>query len=119
MSNTKIVYRWCIRCWFMALVLIPISTQAVYASTFVQVNTSLGNFTVELLDSTTPGTVSNFLNYVNSDRYNGTAIHRVVKDFVVQGGWLTFDETVNNVGAITADPNITTNNVDVGSARPP
>lgn len=106
MSNTKSVYRWCIRSFFITLVLIPLSIQTVYASTFVQVNTSLGNFTLELLDSTAPGTVSNFLNYVNSGRYNGTAIHRVVEGFVIQGGWVTFDETVNNVSTIALDPNI-------------
>lgn len=106
MSITKNIYRRCIRSCFIALVLIPLSIQAVYASTFVQVTTPRGNFTIELLDSTVPGTVSNFLNYVNSGRYNGTAIHRVVKDFVMQGGWVTFDETLNNVSTITLDPNI-------------
>ncbi|NQV70381.1 MAG: peptidylprolyl isomerase [Pseudohongiella sp.] len=106
MINSKIFsQRWIRRC-ALALVLIPLSMQAVYASTFVQVNTSLGNFLVELLDSATPGTVNNFLNYVNSGRYNGTVIHRSVPDFVVQGGWLTFNEAAQNLDPIPLDPNI-------------
>lgn len=106
MNSRKRYFRWPIRSFALLLALLPLSIQAVHASTFVQVNTSLGNFLVELLDSTTPGTVSNFLNYVNSGRYNGTAVHRSVPDFVIQGGWLTFDESVNNFSTIAADPNI-------------
>lgn len=106
MNSRQSNFGWRIRFCVLLLALIPLSIQAVYASTFVQVNTSQGNFLVELFDSTTPGTISNFLNYVNSGRYNGTVVHRSVRDFVIQGGWLTFDESVNNFSTIAADPNI-------------
>lgn len=106
MNSRQSNFGWRIRFCVLLLALIPLSIQAVYASTFVQVNTSQGNFLVELFDSTTPSTVSNFLNYVNSGRYNDTVVHRSVPTFVIQGGWLTFDESVNNFSTIASDPNI-------------
>ena len=60
-------------------------------ATIVEFQTSHGNFQVNLHDQTTPKTVENFLNYVTSDRYDNTVIHRVVPDFVVQGGGGYFD----------------------------
>ena len=48
--------------------------------------TSLGSFTVELDRENAPGTVANFLEYVQDDFYDGTIFHRVVADFVIQGG---------------------------------
>lgn len=106
MSSKSSYYHRCIRSCVLVLALLPFSFPALQASTFVQVNTSLGNFLVELLDATTPGTVSNFLNYVNSGRYDGTVIHRSEPNFVVQGGWLTFNESEQTVTPIARDPNI-------------
>ena len=60
------------------------------AGTIVRVSTSIGDFSMELLDDTAPITVQNFLNYVNRNDYNGTYIHRAVDDFVVQGGAYRF-----------------------------
>ncbi len=48
--------------------------------------TSLGNITIELDESAAPGTVENFLRYVNEGFYNGTIFHRTIKGFMVQGG---------------------------------
>jgi len=76
------------------------------AGTLVRINTSLGGVTLELFDEDAPNTVANFLNYVNSGRYDGTFIHRSEPDFVIQGGWLTFDEDNNTLNAIPVDPNI-------------
>lgn len=53
--------------------------------------TSLGDFTVELYPDKAPKTVENFLEYVNSGFYDGTAFHRVVDNFMVQGGGFTRD----------------------------
>ena len=55
----------------------------------VKFATSLGDIEVELDPAKVAVTVDNFLTYVNSGFYNGTLIHRVVKDFVVQGGGFT------------------------------
>ncbi|MBI4913007.1 MAG: peptidylprolyl isomerase [Acidobacteria bacterium] len=53
--------------------------------------TSLGSFTVELAPDAAPKTVENFLGYVRSGHYKGTVFHRVIKDFMVQGGGFTED----------------------------
>ena len=48
--------------------------------------TSKGSFKVELYPEKAPITVANFLQYVDEGFYDGTIIHRVVPDFVIQGG---------------------------------
>ena len=48
--------------------------------------TSLGNLTLEFFPSLAPNHVRNFLRLSQAGFYDGTAIHRVVKDFVLQGG---------------------------------
>ena len=52
----------------------------------VQVVTSLGNFTIELLPDRSPLTVAQFLKYVDQGHYSGTIFHRVIPNFVIQGG---------------------------------
>lgn len=52
----------------------------------VRIVTSRGNITVELFAEDAPITVANFLEYVDDNFYNGTIFHRVIPDFVVQGG---------------------------------
>ena len=54
----------------------------------VQLITTLGNITLELDRKKAPNTVENFINYVKSGHYDGTIFHRVVDDFVIQGGGL-------------------------------
>lgn len=52
----------------------------------VQFSLAQGAIEVELDPERAPVTVNNFLNYVNSGFYNNTIFHRVVADFVIQGG---------------------------------
>ena len=52
----------------------------------VQVVTSMGNFTIELLPERAPLTVAQFLKYVDQGFYSGTIFHRVIANFVIQGG---------------------------------
>lgn len=52
----------------------------------VQFKTSLGDFTVALDAKAAPKTVDNFLKYVNDKHYDGTVFHRVIQNFMVQGG---------------------------------
>jgi peptidyl-prolyl cis-trans isomerase A (cyclophilin A) len=52
----------------------------------VQVVTSLGSFTIELLPERAPLTVAQFLKYVDQGFYSGTLFHRVIANFVIQGG---------------------------------
>lgn len=56
----------------------------------VKLSTSHGDIVIELDADKAPNTVANFLSYVESGFYNGTVFHRVIKDFMVQGGG--FDE---------------------------
>nr|WP_317199983.1 peptidylprolyl isomerase [uncultured Psychrobacter sp.] len=52
----------------------------------VELETSMGNITIELNEEKAPKTVENFLNYVNSGHYEGTIFHRVIDGFMIQGG---------------------------------
>jgi len=52
----------------------------------VQVVTSMGNFTVELNEERAPLTVASFLKYVDEGQYTNTIFHRVIANFVIQGG---------------------------------
>lgn len=56
------------------------------ASPQVQVVTSMGSFTLELNAERAPLTVAHFLKYVDQGQYSGTIFHRVIPNFVIQGG---------------------------------
>lgn len=56
----------------------------------VRVHTSKGSFLIELETARAPLTVANFLEYVRAGHYNGTIFHRVINNFIAQGGG--FDE---------------------------
>ena len=79
-----------------------LSMQSASATT-VRVITSLGNFSIELFDDVTPVTVANFLNYVNSGRFNGTLIHRSVSNFIIQGGSFSFDASSRKIVSVATD----------------
>jgi cyclophilin family peptidyl-prolyl cis-trans isomerase len=53
---------------------------------FVVMDTSLGSIKIELFADKAPETVKNFLQYVNDKHYDGLVFHRVIKDFMIQGG---------------------------------
>ena len=55
----------------------------------VKFQTSLGDFTVEVYPDKAPKTVENFLQYVKDKFYDGTIFHRVIGNFMVQGGGFT------------------------------
>jgi peptidyl-prolyl cis-trans isomerase A (cyclophilin A) len=61
------------------------------AANQVKFQTSLGDFTVEVYPDKAPKTVENFLQYVKDKHYNGTIFHRVIGNFMVQGGGFTAD----------------------------
>jgi peptidyl-prolyl cis-trans isomerase B (cyclophilin B) len=52
----------------------------------VLITTNLGNITAELDDVKAPKSVANFIDYANKGHYNNTIFHRVIPDFMVQGG---------------------------------
>ena len=55
----------------------------------VILTTSLGEITVELFEDKAPLTVENFLAYVDEGFFDGTVFHRVIPNFMIQGGGLT------------------------------
>jgi cyclophilin family peptidyl-prolyl cis-trans isomerase len=52
----------------------------------VVIDTSLGTIKVELYQDKAPGTVKNFLQYVEDKHYDGVVFHRVISNFMIQGG---------------------------------
>lgn len=57
----------------------------------VVLRTSEGDITLQLFANKAPVTVENFLDYVDAGFYDGTIFHRVIPDFMIQGGGLTAD----------------------------
>lgn len=55
----------------------------------ILMSTSLGDVKLELFADKAPITVDNFLKYVEEGFYDGTIFHRVISDFMVQGGGFT------------------------------
>ena len=58
---------------------------------YVRMSTTLGDMLIELDRAKAPATVDNFLAYVDQGFYSGTIFHRVMNDFMVQGGGFTAD----------------------------
>jgi len=56
------------------------------ANTRVVMETSQGTLTIELEDDKAPITVKNFLAYVDEGFYDNTIFHRVIPNFMIQGG---------------------------------
>jgi cyclophilin family peptidyl-prolyl cis-trans isomerase len=59
----------------------------------VVIKTSEGDITLRLFRDKAPATVDNFLAYVDAGFYNGTIFHRVIPDFMIQGGGMLPDMT--------------------------
>ncbi len=69
----------------------------------ILITTNMGNITAELDAEKAPKTVANFLDYVAKGHYSNTIFHRVIADFMIQGGGMepnmrqkTADQTVEN-----------------------
>lgn len=89
-----------IRAWSRAFVVVAASLLALAAGVAtaaeptgprVAIDTTMGRIVVALDVDRAPATCRNFLQYVAAGHYDGTLIHRVVEDFVIQGGGLTPD----------------------------
>lgn len=57
----------------------------------VAVHTNMGDIAIELFPEKAPKSVENFLQYVRDKHYDGTVFHRVIGDFMIQGGGFTPD----------------------------
>jgi peptidyl-prolyl cis-trans isomerase A (cyclophilin A) len=70
----------------VAASLVLASLSAFAANPQVELITSKGKVVIELYPEKAPLTVANFLQYVNDKQYDGTIFHRVIRDFMIQGG---------------------------------
>ena len=76
----------------LALVMVmPVGSAAQGENPVVVIETSMGGITVELFPDRAPKSVENFLAYVNQGFYDGTIFHRVISNFMIQGGGFTAD----------------------------
>jgi cyclophilin family peptidyl-prolyl cis-trans isomerase len=78
---------------FLALVLAPCAgaAESGLPNPQVVIRTSQGDITVRLFRDKAPVTVENFLKYVDAGHYSGTIFHRVIPNFMIQGGGMTAD----------------------------
>lgn len=74
--------------WVLAAVSLSWAAQAKDIPKVV-FQTTMGSFTIELYPEKAPKTVENFLQYVKDKHYDGTIFHRVIGNFMVQGGGFT------------------------------
>ena len=75
------------RAWLALLALGLLASQAwAQNPPKVKFATSAGDFVVEVYPDKAPKTVENFLQYVKDKHYDGTVFHRVIENFMVQGG---------------------------------
>jgi len=82
-------------------------TGTVQAGTKVEMKTSAGTIKLELNDEKAPVTVKNFLNYVDQKFYDNTIFHRVIGNFMIQGGG--FDKNLKRKGTMAPIKNEATN----------
>lgn len=78
---------------FLTLFVLIFSFSLYAKNPVVVFETSMGSFEVELDEVKAPNTVKNFLSYVDSKFYDGTIFHRVINNFMIQGGG--FDEKMS------------------------
>jgi cyclophilin family peptidyl-prolyl cis-trans isomerase len=70
----------------LGALLVQGAARAAEATTQVRVTTNMGEFVIEVRTERSPLTATNFLRYVREGFYSNTLLHRVVPNFVIQGG---------------------------------
>jgi len=83
----------------VAMVVSPSESGAGEENPTILMETSLGNIKIELDQAKAPITVKNFLSYVDEKFYDGTIFHRVISNFMIQGGGFTPDMQQKRVKA--------------------
>ncbi len=73
----------------LTVILCAPPAQSQQGAPMVTLKTSMGDIVLELDAEKAPITVANFLEYVKEGHYDGTIFHRVIKDFMIQGGGMT------------------------------
>ncbi len=98
-SKSRRCFRSAVCAFVFGLSFIPNS----FAGTLVEVQTSLGNFFLELEDEAAPNTVANFLNYVRDRRFNNTFVHAAIGGTFIRGGSFSFGDCNQGAVPIAAD----------------
>ena len=87
-----------LRAWIittLTLCLMSLNTTQAQTSSesgpLVKLETNFGSITIKLFPEDAPITVANFLSYVDSGHYDGTVFHRVIPNFMIQGGGFDSD----------------------------
>ena len=76
---------------FLSLTLFVLSSSALAENPIVKLETSEGDITVVLFADKSPKTVENFLAHVDEGFYENTVFHRIIDNFMVQGGGFDVD----------------------------
>lgn len=73
--------------WLAAVLVVTcVPTWAAAPAPRVKVTTNMGEFVIEVFPDRAPLTVANFLRYARDGQYTNTIVHRVISNFVIQGG---------------------------------
>ncbi|HEY5674105.1 MAG TPA: peptidylprolyl isomerase [Malonomonas sp.] len=70
----------------LLIVLLLFTAVTTQAATLVELKTNMGSITLELDEERAPISVQNFLSYADKKLYDGTIFHRVIDNFMIQGG---------------------------------
>src|SRR3954470_1033399 len=81
-----------VRTLFAAVAGMFLAAAAQAANPVVVLETSKGDIKIELFEDKAPTTVKNFLSYVEDKHYDGLTFHRVISDFMIQGGGFDVDQ---------------------------
>lgn len=90
--------------FLLAGVVLAGSLLSAHAGPKVLLKTSQGDITIELNEEKAPETVKNFLDYVNEGFFDNTVFHRVIQDFMIQGGGFALKEDGSIEQKETKDP---------------
>lgn len=85
----KIFRKTLIGTWLICMAVMGNLAKADEANPVVLMKTTDGDITIELFADKSPITVENFLRYVDEGHFDGTVFHRVIPNFMIQGGGFT------------------------------
>jgi cyclophilin family peptidyl-prolyl cis-trans isomerase len=89
---------------FITVILFMININAQPArDAIIEIQTTEGSITVQLDARRAPITVENFIELIKNEYFNGTIFHRVIQNFMIQGGG--FDKTLANLESTASIPN--------------
>lgn len=70
----------------MRIITLLLLALSLYANSYVKLQTTQGDMTLELFDKVAPKAVENFTTHVKQGYYDGLTFHRIIKNFMIQGG---------------------------------